>query len=126
VNAGVNAAVGIFTCWVALFAPGILLIYGVMPWWGGFRNFQVYRRMLPGLNAAAVGLIVGAVFSLTLQIYKASPFPTMSICIAARAPGHLYITYARPKPVQPPAPSPPRPSASVRARPAAARVTALA
>ena len=44
VNAGVHATVGIFTCWIALFAPGILLIYGVMPWWGVFRNFQVYRR----------------------------------------------------------------------------------
>jgi len=118
VNAGVNAAVGIFTCWVALFAPGILLIYGVMPWWGGFRNFQVYRRMLPGLNAAAVGLIVGAVFSLTLQIYKASPFPTMSICIGARPLRRPNLTYTRPNPVQPPAPSPPCPSASLRARPA--------
>ena len=43
-NAGAHAVVGIFTCWVALFAPGILLIFGVMPWWGVFRNFQVYRR----------------------------------------------------------------------------------
>ena len=44
VNAGAHAVVGIFTCWIALFAPGILLIFGVMPWWGVFRNFQVYRR----------------------------------------------------------------------------------
>ena len=43
--------------------------------------------MLPGLNAAAVGLIVAAVFSLTFQIYKASPFPNTTICIGAgRAP----------------------------------------
>ena len=39
--------------------------------------------MLPGLNAAAVGLIVGAVFLLTFQIYKASPFPNTTICIGA-------------------------------------------
>ena len=39
-----NRAIGIFTCWIALFAPGILLIYGVMPWWGVFRRFQIYRR----------------------------------------------------------------------------------
>ena len=43
-NAGVNRAIGIFTCWIALFAPGIMLIYGVMPWWGSFRRFQIYRR----------------------------------------------------------------------------------
>ena len=35
---------GIFICWIALFAPGIVLIYGIMPWWGQFRNYQVYRR----------------------------------------------------------------------------------
>ena len=44
----------------------------------------VPHRMLPGLNSAAVGLIVGAVFSLTFQIYKNSPFPTTSICIGER------------------------------------------
>jgi chromate transporter len=43
-NAGASVAAGIFICWVALFAPGILLIYGFMPWWGLFRTFQVYRR----------------------------------------------------------------------------------
>ncbi|CAL8468154.1 g7693 [Coccomyxa elongata] len=80
-NAGVSVVAGIFICWVALFAPGILLIYGIMPWWGSFRHLQVYRRMLPGLNSAAVGLIVGAVFSLTFQIYHASPFPVTTICI---------------------------------------------
>lgn len=42
------------------------------------------RRMLPGLNSAAVGLIVASVFSLTFQIYHASPFPMTTICIGAR------------------------------------------
>lgn len=41
-----SVVAGIFICWVALFAPGILLIYGFMPWWGGFRHFQVYRRLV--------------------------------------------------------------------------------
>ncbi|CAL5229349.1 g12659 [Coccomyxa viridis] len=80
-NAGYNIVAGIFICWIALFAPGIVLIYGIMPWWGQFRNYQVYRRMLPGLNAAAVGLISGAVVLLTFQIHGSSPFPTFSMCI---------------------------------------------
>lgn len=42
--------------------------------------------MLPGLNSAAVGLIVAAVFSLTFQIYHASPFPVTTICIGAHGP----------------------------------------
>lgn len=80
-NANASVVGGIFNCWVALFAPGIMLIYGVMPWWGVLRNFQIYRRMLPGANSAAVGLIVSAVFILTFKIYKASPFPNTTICI---------------------------------------------
>ena len=43
--------------------------------------FPLFGRMLSGLNAAAVGLIMEAVFLLTFQIYKASPFPNTTICI---------------------------------------------
>ncbi|CAK0787139.1 hypothetical protein CVIRNUC_010355 [Coccomyxa viridis] len=80
-KAGTSVVGGIFICWIALFAPGIILIYGIMPWWGRFRHFQVYRRMLPGLNAAAVGLIVGSVVLLTLQIHATSPFSSATMCI---------------------------------------------
>ena len=41
----------------------------------------MYRRALPGLNSAAVGLIVASVFQLTLNAYSTSPFPITSICI---------------------------------------------
>ena len=39
-----------------------------MPFWGRFRNWPPYKRALPGLNAAGVGLIVTSVFSLTLGL----------------------------------------------------------
>ena len=45
------------------------------------RKWQLYRRALPGLNSAAVGLIVASVFQLTLNAYSTSPFPITSICI---------------------------------------------
>ncbi len=38
-------------------------------------------RALPGLNSAAVGLIVTSVFQLTLSAFKSSPFPNASISI---------------------------------------------
>jgi chromate transport protein ChrA len=38
-------------------------------------------RMLPGLNAAAVGLVVTAVFQLTFKLRQTSPFPDATICI---------------------------------------------
>lgn len=37
--------------------------------------------MLPGLNSAAVGLVVAAVFQLTFKLRQTSPFPDASICI---------------------------------------------
>jgi chromate transporter len=38
-------------------------------------------RALPGLNSAAVGLIVASVFQLALNAYGSSPFPTTSVSI---------------------------------------------
>ncbi|EFN55707.1 hypothetical protein CHLNCDRAFT_35448 [Chlorella variabilis] len=86
-NAGVNAIVGVIVCWVGLFAPGIIIIFGILPFWGGFRKFQVYRRALPGLNSTAVGLIVASVFQLTFSAWESSPHPTTSICIGILAYG---------------------------------------
>ena len=84
-NAGVFAVAGIALCWIALFAPGILLIFAILPFWGSFRKWQIYRRALPGLNSAAVGLIIASVFQLTLNAYVSSPFPKTSICIGILA-----------------------------------------
>jgi chromate transporter len=80
-NAGVFAIAGIAICWIALFSPGIILIFAILPFWGSFRKWQFYRRALPGLNSAAVGLIIASVFQLTLTAYISSPFPKTSICI---------------------------------------------
>ena len=43
-NADVFVLVGVALCWIGLFAPGIILIFGILPWWGMFRQWQVYRR----------------------------------------------------------------------------------
>lgn len=72
---------GSIICWVGLFAPGILLIFGVLPFWSKFRSWSWYRRALPGLNAAAIGLIVQSVFVMAFQVYEISPFPQSTICI---------------------------------------------
>lgn len=86
-NANVFAMIGIIVCWVGLFAPGIIIIFAILPFWGTFRNFQIYRRALPGLNSSAVGLIITSVFQLTLDAYTTSPFPSASICIGIIAFG---------------------------------------
>lgn len=43
-NAGVFPIAGIALCWIALFAPGIMLIFAILPFWGSFRKWQIYRR----------------------------------------------------------------------------------
>ena len=43
-NAGIPSIVGIAVCWLALFSPGILMIYAVLPFWGTLRSFAAYRR----------------------------------------------------------------------------------
>ena len=45
------------------------------------RKWNVYRRALPGFNAASVGLILASVFKMTLDVYNLSPFPTADLCI---------------------------------------------
>lgn len=34
------------------------------------------------MNAASVGLILASVFKMTVDVYRISPFPTSSLCIA--------------------------------------------
>jgi hypothetical protein len=53
----------------------------VLPIWGKVRHWGLYRRALPGLNAAGVGLIIASVFSLTLGALSVSDFKSTSICI---------------------------------------------
>ena len=55
-----------------------MLIFGILPFWGWFRRLALVRKMLPGINAAAVGLIFAAVFRLGLTAYDTSPFPRAS------------------------------------------------
>lgn len=80
-RAGYHALIGISTFWFGLFSPGILLIYGVLPFWASFRKLPVYRKALPGFNAAAVGLIITAVFSMLFSVVDRSDFPTTSVGI---------------------------------------------
>jgi hypothetical protein len=91
---GANAGVSeVLRVWQLLF--GILAgpstpaccALGLPPFHHCRRQWQVYRRALPGLNSSAVGLIVASVFQLTLSAYDSSPFPITTICIGIIAYG---------------------------------------
>lgn len=53
---------GTLWAWLGLVGPGVALTFAAMPLWEKLRNFEAYKRALPGLNAAAVGLLVSTVF----------------------------------------------------------------
>ncbi|CAI7791186.1 unnamed protein product [Closterium sp. NIES-53] len=72
---------GLATCWIAIFSPGVLIIIGILPFWGQFRKWKLYKRATPGFNATGIGLIWASAFSLGLKAIKVSPFPMASLCI---------------------------------------------
>lgn len=55
---------GLFLAFVGLFLPGVLIIYAVLPFWEQLRRYPWVRIALVGVNAAAIGLVVGVVFLL--------------------------------------------------------------
>lgn len=47
---------------VAVFLPGILLMYGMLPFWDALRRHPTARAALMGINAAVVGVLLAALF----------------------------------------------------------------
>ena len=95
-RAGVNVAAGIASAWFGLFGPGVLLIYGVLPFWGAFRKQPLYRRALPGLNSSAVGLVVAAVFQMSFKVREISPMPDVSVVIGILAFYGVHFGFPKP------------------------------
>jgi|EP00927_Polykrikos_kofoidii_P024029 chromate transporter len=77
-----NWFLGTFLCWAGLVGPGVVLTFGAMPLWDKLRQFEAYHRALPGLNAAAVGLLVATLFSVYSALEVKSPFPAGSRAVA--------------------------------------------
>jgi chromate transporter len=52
-----NGPIGAVLGLLAIFSPGLLLAYGVAPFWGSVRDRSWARPALSGVNAAVVGLL---------------------------------------------------------------------
>ena len=46
----------------AVFLPGLLLVYGMLPFWDGFRARPDAQAVLRGVNAAVVGILLAALY----------------------------------------------------------------
>lgn len=73
IGGGIAAAA---ICWVGLFGPGVMLLFGILPFWGRFRKNTVYKRALPGLNASAVGLLIASLVQMAAAVRGANTKPT--------------------------------------------------
>lgn len=76
---------GMAACWLGLMGPGITLIFGAVPLWDKLRNFEFYSKALPGLNAAAVGLLLPTVFLVYNTLEERSPWQIGSRALAVGA-----------------------------------------
>jgi chromate transporter len=48
---------------VAIFLPGFLLVYGMLPFWDTLRSHQSAQAAMRGANAAVVGILGSALYS---------------------------------------------------------------
>jgi chromate transporter len=58
-----NGLMGGVIALVAIFAPGLLLITGALPFWDTFRRLPSARAAMRGTNAAVVGVLAAALYN---------------------------------------------------------------
>jgi chromate transporter len=100
-----SGIVGALIALVAVFMPGLLLVYGMLPFWDGLRQRPSAQAAMRGANAAVVGILAAALYSpvwtsavlssrdfvlvlagfLLLTIYKAPPWCVVVLLTAGGA-----------------------------------------
>ncbi len=55
--------VGALVAVIAIFLPGFLLSVGVLPFWAELRHYSWAKRLMLGVNAAVVGLLMAAFYN---------------------------------------------------------------
>ncbi len=58
-----NALGGAFTALIGIFLPGLLLVYGMLPFWDVLRTRSLAQAAMRGTNAAVVGLLALALYN---------------------------------------------------------------
>ncbi|MGE3967568.1 MAG: chromate transporter, partial [Dongiaceae bacterium] len=63
VDSAPNGAAGAAIALVAIFLPGLLLLYGALPFWDALRRQPMAQAAMRGANAAVVGILGAALYS---------------------------------------------------------------
>ena len=61
---------GALVAYLGLFGPGVILIFGMVPFWARLRKIAWFKAMLNGVNAAAIGLVGAACVILWESVIK--------------------------------------------------------
>ncbi len=61
-SVGPGGALGAAVALAAIFLPGLLLVYGALPFWDRLRVKGPARGALDGINAAVVGILAAALY----------------------------------------------------------------
>lgn len=104
-----NGLAGALIALVAIFLPGILLVYGTLPYWDALRLRPAAQAAMRGANAAVVGILGAALYSpvwtsavlsprdvalalagfLLLTVWKVQPWIVVLFLAAGGALAHL-------------------------------------
>jgi chromate transporter len=82
-----NGVAGAAIALVALFLPGLLLVYGVSPFWDGLRTRPAAQAAMRGANAAVVGILGAAFYQ---PVWTSAVFGEVDFALAAG--GFLLLT----------------------------------
>jgi chromate transporter len=74
-----GALAGATLALLALFLPGLLLVYGALPFWDGVRRHAAARHAMMGANAAVVGILAAALYH---PVWTGAVFDIRDACIA--------------------------------------------
>jgi chromate transporter len=88
-----NRLAGAAIALVAIFLPGMLLVYGMLPFWDGLRRRPAAQAAMRGTNAAVVGILGAALYTPIAVAALLAP-PDFALALA----GFLLLTVWRAPP----------------------------
>ncbi len=72
---------------IALMLPGLLLVYGALPFWDGLRRYDAVQAVMRGANAAVVGILGAAFYN---PVWTSAVLSPLDFALAAA--GFLLLT----------------------------------
>lgn len=93
INRPPGGVLGAAIALVGIFLPGLLLVYGVLPFWSGLRRRTLAQAGMRGANAAVVGILAAAFYNPVWTHAVSSP-----VDAALAGAGFLLLTIGKAAP----------------------------